>query len=169
MSNQPVPFCSQKIGSLVVGEGYSHQGGLRLQCLDEAGNYSSIPGFFHEHMDTWLSIFPLSLMLARDVKKIHELGWLDMARKQGSSCVFTSIVHHGWWKVLDAGGSGGQTGEAKEECVHSSGPVGKKLRQFAQAWTKALRYLWQLGIPFPNDRHVKCLKNSSSKCSRFWK
>ena len=58
--------------------------------------------------------------------------WYGFYEKQGSSCVFTSIVHHGWWKVLDGGGSGGQTGVAKEECVHSSGPVGKKLRQFAQ-------------------------------------
>ena len=60
MSNQPVPFCSQKIGSLIVGEGYSHQGGLRLQCLDKAGNYSSIPDFF---TSTWTLMVILKMIL----------------------------------------------------------------------------------------------------------
>ena len=97
--------------------------------------------FFHEHMDTWLSIFSTFLDVDKryNKKQIHEwmMGY-GFYEKQGCDCVFTSIVHHGWWKVLDGGGSGGQTGVAKEECVHSSGPVGKKIKTVCSGMNKSI-------------------------------
>ena len=97
--------------------------------------------FFHEHMDTWLSIFSTFLDVDKRYKKTNPRTWMigyGFYEKQGCNCVFTSIVHHGWWKVLDGGGSEGQTGVAKEECVHSSGPVGKKIKTVCSGMNKSI-------------------------------